>query len=438
MEISGFTDIDQAYALVETALSAVQHIRDGAFWKLVADDQLDFGRRLETLARTVYAAQVHQAGEIELQEIAKQRSCSSTPALLRQAFVISQGDAKARVAAAGQILPRPMMTGGEAPPILPELAEAIDCGAVGPEHVKIIVETMAKVPPKATAEARDLCEATLVDTAIDCDPNYLGNAAQRILDKVDPDGELDDTTPASKMELHFGTRSTRTGLTPIKGHLDDYGVEVVRKAIDGLSAPKPEADGTMDPRPAANRRAHGLVAALRLALDAAVCPIQGGERPHITITMAWDPITGLISNAGYDSGAMISPAQARKFLCDAKIIPMILGAKSEVLDVGRASRSFPAHIRRAIVARDKGCIFPGCDRPPDWCDAHHIQFWEKDFGRTCYINGCLLCHHHHTEIHKEEWLIRMAADGIPELIPPRWIDPQQRPRRNTLHQFDLA
>ena len=73
--------------------------------------------------------------------------------------------------------------------------------------MKIIVETMAKVPPKATPEARDLCEQTLVDTAVDCDPNYLGHAAQRILDKVDPDGDLDDTTPASKMELHFGTRS---------------------------------------------------------------------------------------------------------------------------------------------------------------------------------------------------------------------------------------
>src|ERR1700712_1048324 len=340
MEISGFTDIDQAYALVETALSAVQHIRDGAFWKLVADDQLDFGRRLETLARTVYAAQVHQAGEIELQEIAKQRSCSSTPALLRQAFVISPADAKARVAAAGQILPRPLMTGGDAPPILPELAEAIDGGAVGPEHVKIIVETMAKVPARALPEARDLCEQTLVDTAIDCDPNYLGHAAQRILDKVDPDGDLDDTTPASKMELNFGTRSTRTGLTPIKGQLDDYGVEVVKKAIDALSAPRPDGsrddagDAYRDRRPAANRRAHGLIEALGRYLDAGLGPIQGGERPHVTITMQWDALTGLISNASFDSGAMISPAQARRFLCDAQVIPMILGSKSEVLDVG--------------------------------------------------------------------------------------------------------
>ena len=291
MNSGGFTDIDQANALADTVLAGLRDIVDGAFWKLLPDDQLDFGRRLEMLARTVYAAQVHQAGEIDTQGLAADRSCTSTAALLRQAFVISPADAKARVAAARQILPRLMPTGAEAPPILPELAEAVDCGAVGPEHVKIIVETMAKVPPKADRSPGPV-RATLVDTAIDCDPNYLGHAAQRILDKVDPDGDLDDTTPASKMELHFGTRSTRTGLTPIKGQLDDYGVEVVKKAIDGLAAPRPEQDGVRDPRPAATRSAQALVEAMRRFLDLGAAPMQGGERPHVTITMNWDAITG--------------------------------------------------------------------------------------------------------------------------------------------------
>ncbi len=436
MNGDGFTDIDQAQALADTVLAGLRQIRDGAFWKLLPDDQLAFGRTLEVIARTVYAAQVHQAGEIEVQEIAQQRSCSSTASLLRQAFVISQGDATGRVKAAAQILPRPLLTGGEAPPILPELAQAVDGGCVGAEHVKIIVDTMAKVPPKAPAAARDRCEQTLVDTAVDCDPNYLGHAAQRILDTVDPDGELDDTTPASKMELHFGSRSTRTGLTPIKGQLDDYGVEVVKKAIDGLAVPRPEADGVRDPRPAATRAAQALVEALARYLDTGLAPLSGGERPHVTVTMSWDALTGAISNASFDTGAMISPVQARKFLCDAKVIPMVLGTKSEILDVGRASRTFPAHIRRALVARDRGCAWPGCDRPPDWCDGHHINFWERDFGCTSYDNGCLLCRHHHTEIHKEEWVIRMAADGLPVFIPPRWIDPQQKPRRNTLRKYD--
>ena len=443
MNPTGFADLDEAHALAETAIAAIDSIRDGAFWKLVGDEHLDFGRQLEILARKVFAAQIHHAGVIDQLGLAKERSCSSTQALLREAFTISHADAAGRVKAAAQILPRQLMTGEQALPLLPELAQAVDSGCVGPEHVKIIVETMAKIRRNAPLAGRDLCEATLVDTAMDNNPKYLENAAQRILEKTIPDEDVDDTTPASKMELHFGNRSPRTGLTPIKGQLDDHGVEVIKKAIDALSAPRPDGsrdeagDAVQDPRPAANRRAHGLIEVLGRYLDAGLGPIQGGERPHVTITMNWDALTGLISNASFDSGAMISPSQARRLLCDAQVIPMILGSKSEVLDVGRASRTFPAHIRRAITARDKGCCWPGCDRPPDWSDGHHIDYWYRDFGATSYENGCLLCPFHHAEIHKNEWVIRMAADGTPEFIPPRWLDPSQKPRRNTLHKFDM-
>src|ERR1700712_1058923 len=443
MNPTGFADLDEAHALAETAITAVEAIRDGAFWKLLGDEHLDFGRQLEILARMVFAAQVHHAGVIDQLGLAKDRSCPSTQALLREAFTISHADAANRVKTAAQILPRQLMTGELAPPLLPELAQAVDGGCVGPEHIKIMVETMAKVRPNAPQAGRDLCEATLVDTAMDNNPTYLAKAAQRILEKTIPDEEdIDDTAPASKMELHFGNRSTKTGLTPIKGQLDDHGVEVVTKAIDALSAPRPDGsrddagDAVQDPRPASNRRAHGLIEALGRYLDAGLGPIQGGERPHVTITMNWDALTGIISGASFDSGAMISPAQASRFLCDAQLIPMILGPTSEVLDVGRASRTFPAHIRRAIVARDKGCAWPGCDRPPDWSDGHHINYWYRDFGPTSYENGCLLCGFDHTEIHKNEWVILMAADGIPEFIPPRWLDPSQKPRRNTLHKFD--
>ena len=74
---------------------------------------------------------------------------------------------------------------------------------------------------------------------------------------------------------------------------------------------------------------------------------------------------------------------------------MVMGSKSEVLDVGRANRLFTPAIRKAITQRDKGCTWPGCDRPPAWTDAHHVLHW-LDGGISCYTNGCLLCGHHHT------------------------------------------
>jgi len=90
--------------------------------------------------------------------------------------------------------------------------------------------------------------------------------------------------------------------------------------------------------------------------------------------------------------------------------------------------------RRALALRDgDGCAFPGCDRPGSWCDAHHLNHW-VDGGPTDLSNGVLLCGWHHQVIHRGEWAVVMAADGRPDFIPPAWLDPARRPRRNTRHR----
>lgn len=438
MSSSGFANNDQARGLVCAAMCAAAEMRDGAFWKMLPAELLAFGRRLETLSRVIYATQVHLAGEIDARDMASARSCSSTHSLLRQAFNISSAEAVGRVKAARQMLPREMASGGEAPALLSMLADAVNDGRLGSEHVRTIVETMAKVPAGASPEVRAACESALVSTGVDGDPNFLERAAVLILERSDPDGDLDQRSAAAKMGLDFGSRNIRTGLTPIRGHLDDHGIAVVKTAIEALAAPAPESDGVRDTRSPANRRAHAMVEAMRGFLDAAQGPAHGGERPHVTVTLNWDAVTNAISQARYDTGAHLSPAQARRFLCDAAIIPAILGTDGEVLDVGRRSRTFPPTIRRAVALRDRGCSWPGCDRPPQWCDAHHIQFWGRDLGVTSLANGVLLCPFHHSEIHKEEWRIRMTETGLPEFIPPRWLDPGQRPRRNSLHHNHRA
>ena len=152
-------------------------------------------------------------------------------------------------------------------------------------------------------------------------------------------------------------------MTAFKGFLDDLGVEIMSKAIDGLAAPRPAADGTADPRPAKVRRGQALVEVLRRFLDLGFAPTQGGERPHVTVTMDLDALRGKLGTAVLDHGGPITAAQARMLACDAKIIPAVLGSASQVLDVGTAVRLFPHTIRRAITLRDRGCTFPGCDRP---------------------------------------------------------------------------
>ena len=260
----------------------------------------------------------------------------------------------------------------------------------------------------------------------------VGKAVQ---DAADPDGTLDQSDPSSKMEFHVGARNPRTGLTGITGTLDDHSIDVVRTAIDALAAPKPAADGTPDPRPAATRRAHALVAALEGFLTAGAGPSSGGERPQVVVYLHWDQFTGEITRATRESGLTMTTGQARRYLCDATIIPVVLGSDSEILDVGRERRTYTLGMRRAIKARDRGCIWDGCDRPGNWCDIHHANWWARDLGETNIKTGVLLCGYHHTEIHKDQWKIRFADDGHPELIPPPWLDPHQKPRRNRLHHL---
>jgi hypothetical protein len=103
------------------------------------------------------------------------------------------------------------------------------------------------------------------------------------------------------------------------------------------------------------------------------------------------------------------------------------------LELGRTRRIVPPWLRRALVARDGGCAFPGCSKPAAWADAHHILAW-TDGGATDLGNTVLLCPFHHRVIHRGDWTIRMGDDGHPSFIPPYAVDRQRRPRRNPLHR----
>ncbi|RIJ67802.1 HNH endonuclease [Nakamurella silvestris] len=129
-------------------------------------------------------------------------------------------------------------------------------------------------------------------------------------------------------------------------------------------------------------------------------------------------------------GGPIPAEVARHIACDSKITPIILGGKGEILDVGRSGYTFPAGIRKAMEARDRDCTFPGCDRPPGWTEAHHIIPFSVG-GQTRLSSAAQACDHHHYLLHHGDWEIRIADDGIPEYLPPRWMDFHRTPRRNT-------
>jgi len=125
-------------------------------------------------------------------------------------------------------------------------------------------------------------------------------------------------------------------------------------------------------------------------------------------------------------GTPILPEAARRIACDAGVVPIVLGAEGEVLDIGRQRRTVTSAIRRALEHRDGGCRWEGCDRPTAWCDAHHLHHWALG-GATSVDTMVLLCRRHHTAIHE----LADAADvgyRIGAWDPPGRIgDPPERP-----------
>ncbi len=225
------------------------------------------------------------------------------------------------------------------------------------------------------------------------------------------------------------TFSDRDGGYELRGWLDREAAEIVRSALSPLAAPRPTTDTEVDLRDAAQRDADALVELARRALDSGELPTEGGERPQVVVTVPLAVLQGRIGSASLALGGPINADIARRIACDAQVIPVVLGARGEPLDVGRASYTVPTAIRRAVVLRDGGCAFPGCAVPARWCDIHHVVHW-ADQGPTSVGNCVALCGRHHRLVHHSTWRIEMT-DGIPEFHPPPWLGGP--PRRNPLH-----
>jgi HNH endonuclease/uncharacterized protein DUF222 len=125
----------------------------------------------------------------------------------------------------------------------------------------------------------------------------------------------------------------------------------------------------------------------------------------------------------------LSAEQLRMLCCDARVVPTVLDGKGQPLDVGRATRVIPDGLRRAIRARDRGCA--RCGRPASWTEIHHVIPWECG-GPTSLDNCAMLCRSCHRLVHHGGWDVRIR-DGIPEFLPPQWLDSDRRPRRRPPH-----
>lgn len=397
----------------------------------------------QTAMRVLLAAQLQLIAEIDRQGIPSDHGARNTKAWVQQRLRISGPDADARVKVARKVEHRVSFTGPPLPPDLPATATALRDGAIGLSHAKFITEGVRKITGLLSAQQCEQAEAFLVERSRVMGPHEVHTLAQRLAYHVDQDGAFrDEERQFEDRELHFAVGCD--GMTLLKGRLDRETGAKLRAALEPLSAPRPESNGTKDPRTAGQRNADALAEVLDIALAADDLPRAGGQRPHITVTVPLDSLrrqlpwdTPGVAGTIQTTGQPLTATQIRRLACDADVLPMVLGSEGQPLDVGRAQRTAPSHLRAALLARDSGYAFPGCDHPPGTAAAHHCVHW-ADGGSTSLDNLVMLCPAHHRVIHNQHWEVDLSS-GHPMFIPPSIVDPWRKPRpgNQPIQQLEL-
>jgi Domain of unknown function (DUF222) len=358
---------------------------------LPAAAQLDLLRQVWPVLCQLDAQVTRMVGAVHAQGSAAQEGAVSTAAWLRSRLHAGNVGQRVQVAKALRELP--------------ELAAAFEQGEITFAHAQIAVKAAKDLDPVVLAGGAD---KLLAEEACAQPPGKFADAAAQIRDHFNPDA-ADKRTRDLQTEW-LDVDKTFGGAVSISGVLAPDTGELLLQTLGALMPPVNPDDLVA----ATTRRALALGELCRLAADAG--PQAGGSKPQVTVTIDWDTLRGQTTDL-FDqhgawtggrlrSGTPIAPETARRLACDCGLIPMVLGAASEPLDVGRKQRLVTPAIRRALEVRDGGCRFPGCDRPVSWCDAHHLRHWVHD-GETSIWNMILLCRRHHVLVHECGWSIHL-------------------------------
>ncbi|WP_432892102.1 DUF222 domain-containing protein [Kribbella sp. CA-245084] len=307
-----------------------------------------------------------------------------------------------------------------------------DAWLLRPAQADAIVSALERVPADVPIDERDAAERQLVKLAAHMSPGELRQAGDQMRNILDTDGPEPEELKAYGRESLTLTPADRG--VKFRGYLANENAELFRALIHAGARPHKTVDGEPDPRSRDKRQADALTAALGIATAAVEAgqvtdvsssadgTVPGyGAKAQLTVTIDFEDLKAATADASgqlvYGDG--LSAATVRRLACDAKIIPLVLGSNSEPLDVGRSERLVTRAMRRALNARDHGCVI--CGAPPIMCDAHHLISW-IDGGETKISNLALLCRQHHVDLHQGNWTISITK-GTVHVTRPTWADP---------------
>ena len=291
----------------------------------------------------------------------------------------------------------------------PQLAEALKTGRVGWQHVKVIDSAGND---RNWQDLADLLPG-LIDLAQVATFERWAREVRGIAQRLDQDGGYDPASDPANNHLHLVP--TTDGITYVSGQLVGELALTIKKLIDGetervLKRYRADAEATGGETPVPSR-AQACAEALGELVDrGSGVPEGSGKLPEPEIVVILND-TGDTEDGGEltdDDGNHLSPHILRFIIAAAMIRPLEVSGSGDPLRMGRTLRYANRHQRRALLARDGGCIFPGCDRPASWCDVHHVDEWDAN-GPTDIDNIGLLCRHHHRVTHRPGWTMTPTA-----------------------------
>jgi hypothetical protein len=419
-------------------------------------DLLAFQAGAERVGRLVDALRVRAAGEVgarsrsELGDEGLSRSQNFTsPAKLVSAVTgVSVREAGKRLELGRRMRGAMQLGGVVGPEPLPVVSEALTSGRIGVEAAAAIARECGVLAERGLdADSVAGAEQTLVDETVSrhLTADQTAKLAIHLRELLDPDGaEPRDDRLQQQRSLTFtqsgdGMLRGKFALTP-----EQAGVWV--GAIQALQSPRTtgprfvsEEYVAADTRTAAQKNVDTVTELITRAVAAPDMPRLAGASTTVNVHVTLDDLENG-RGVGWIDGLTepIPTSTIAQLRCSSPTVTTVFGDRGEILHHGKTRRLFTPAQNRALAARDGGCIWPSCERPPSWCETHHVNEWVADDhppGRTDIDNGVLLCHFHHSHLHKSSWKLTMQS-GAPHLIPPRWIDTSQTPipttRRRTI------